>query len=82
MSTQSRSFQTQIDTTKKISRGPTVFKITTHRTEINESSFSRHNSILYKETALKTRKNKSPDLQTKVDNLHRALEIKIFILSL
>ena len=65
LSTQSRSFQTQIDTIKKISRGPTVFKITTHHTKINESFFSRHNSILYKETALKTRKNKSPDLQTK-----------------
>ena len=31
---------------------------------------------------LRLEKNKSPDLQTKVDNLHRALEIKIFILSL
>lgn len=33
--------------TKRISRGPTVFKITTHCTEINES-FLRLNSILYK----------------------------------
>lgn len=54
---------TQTQTTKAICRGPAVFQISPQGTKINECFFAHHHSTLHKEIAIKTRENKSPNLQ-------------------